>query len=248
MTVALAANIHEVREAQRLRYRVFAEEMGARVPGREQGIDCDIYDAYCHHLLVRDQILLRVVPRFLPVGVSGFFLGGCLATAMSTVDSYVLIAAGNVVYDIYRPLSTRALDDRTMIRYTRIAMVFSGLVSVLIGLYFERIKEAWNFMATVLTSTLLVPMGVALLAPGRRLAARRAGPNRRRFQRPRWRPVLATVLGHNAAPLDYPGPRLPRPRAVPPEPVAVPGHRGGGRRGVPRRPSGVGGSDLFAGR
>ena len=53
-TVALARDIHEVREAQRLRYKVFAQEMGARVPGREQGIDCDIYDAYCEHLLVRD--------------------------------------------------------------------------------------------------------------------------------------------------------------------------------------------------
>jgi len=53
LTVALARDIHEVREAQRLRYRVFAQEMGARVPGREQGIDCDIYDAFCEHLLVR---------------------------------------------------------------------------------------------------------------------------------------------------------------------------------------------------
>jgi len=51
-TTALARNIAEVRAAQRLRYRVFAEEMGARVPGREQGIDCDLYDAYCDHLIV----------------------------------------------------------------------------------------------------------------------------------------------------------------------------------------------------
>ncbi|MGE5525996.1 MAG: GNAT family N-acetyltransferase [Rhodospirillaceae bacterium] len=48
----LARNVAEVRAAQRLRYRVFAEEMGARVPGREQGIDCDLYDAYCDHLIV----------------------------------------------------------------------------------------------------------------------------------------------------------------------------------------------------
>jgi putative hemolysin len=54
LTAQLARNVHEVREAQRLRYQVFAREMGARVPGREQGIDCDIYDAYCDHLLVRD--------------------------------------------------------------------------------------------------------------------------------------------------------------------------------------------------
>jgi putative hemolysin len=64
LTVALARNIHEVREAQRLRYQVFAREMGARVPGREQGIDCDIYDAYCDHLLVRDTVTSEVVGTY----------------------------------------------------------------------------------------------------------------------------------------------------------------------------------------
>jgi putative hemolysin len=63
-TVALARDIHEVREAQRLRYRVFAQEMGARVPGREQGIDCDIYDAYCDHLLVRDSDTGEVIGTY----------------------------------------------------------------------------------------------------------------------------------------------------------------------------------------
>ena len=64
LTVALAANIYEVREAQRLRYLIFAEEMGARVPGWEQGIDCDIYDAYCHHLLVRDADSSEIVGTY----------------------------------------------------------------------------------------------------------------------------------------------------------------------------------------
>jgi putative hemolysin len=46
----------EVREAQRLRYQVFAEEMGARLevpPGTPAGHDADRFDAYCEHLLVR---------------------------------------------------------------------------------------------------------------------------------------------------------------------------------------------------
>jgi len=116
----------------------------------------------------RDQVLLRVVPMYLPIGLSGFFLGGCLATAMSTVDSYFLVAAGNLVYDIYRPLAAPDADDRTLIRYTRVALVVSGLACLLIGLYFERIKEAWNFMASVLTATLLVPVLAALFLPGRR--------------------------------------------------------------------------------
>lgn len=46
----------EVREAQRLRYRVFAEEMGACLAHADEalpGLDVDVFDTYCEHLLVR---------------------------------------------------------------------------------------------------------------------------------------------------------------------------------------------------
>ena len=46
----------DVRAAQRLRYRVFAQEMGAslRPPaGTAAGLDVDRFDAFCDHLLVR---------------------------------------------------------------------------------------------------------------------------------------------------------------------------------------------------
>ncbi|WP_088278647.1 GNAT family N-acetyltransferase [Ideonella sp. A 288] len=51
-----ARHADEVREAQRLRHRVFVGEMGATLsppPGTEPGLDVDLYDAYCEHLLVR---------------------------------------------------------------------------------------------------------------------------------------------------------------------------------------------------
>ncbi len=54
--VGWAVDAADVREAQRLRYRVFAEEMGARIapcPGAPAGHDVDRFDAYCEHLLVR---------------------------------------------------------------------------------------------------------------------------------------------------------------------------------------------------
>ncbi|MFN3414995.1 MAG: GNAT family N-acetyltransferase [Caldimonas sp.] len=56
LEVVWARHEDEVREAQRLRYQVFAEEMGARlsVPkGSPPGHDIDVFDAYCEHLLVR---------------------------------------------------------------------------------------------------------------------------------------------------------------------------------------------------
>jgi putative hemolysin len=56
LDVAWARDESDVREAQRLRYLVFAEEMGARLPhppGTPRGLDADVYDPYCEHLLVR---------------------------------------------------------------------------------------------------------------------------------------------------------------------------------------------------
>lgn len=43
-----------IRDSQVLRYRVFAEEMGARLHSPIPGLDADEIDAYCDHLLVRD--------------------------------------------------------------------------------------------------------------------------------------------------------------------------------------------------
>lgn len=46
----------DVRAAQALRHRVFAGEMGARLsptPGTPPGLDADLFDPFCEHLLVR---------------------------------------------------------------------------------------------------------------------------------------------------------------------------------------------------
>jgi putative hemolysin len=64
MSVSLARCHDEVFEAQRLRYTVFADEMGARVPGADRGTDCDRFDPFCQHLLVRDQAAGRVVGTY----------------------------------------------------------------------------------------------------------------------------------------------------------------------------------------
>ncbi len=52
--VVWARHLDEVRQAQRLRYEVFATEMGARLKPTIKGHDIDIFDDFCEHLLVRD--------------------------------------------------------------------------------------------------------------------------------------------------------------------------------------------------
>ncbi len=55
ISVSWARHQDEVRAAQRLRYQVFAVEMGATLPVTVAGHDIDPFDDYCEHLLVRDE-------------------------------------------------------------------------------------------------------------------------------------------------------------------------------------------------
>ena len=62
--VSWARNLDDVRAAQRLRYQVFAVEMGARLDTKLPGHDVDLFDDYCEHLLVRDQATQEVIGTY----------------------------------------------------------------------------------------------------------------------------------------------------------------------------------------
>jgi len=62
--VAWARHLDEVRQAQRLRFDVFASEMGARLQTALPGHDVDLFDDYCEHLLVRDMQSRQVIGTY----------------------------------------------------------------------------------------------------------------------------------------------------------------------------------------
>jgi len=62
--ITWASTPNEIKEAQRLRFKVFAEEMGANLAHNSEGLDVDEFDAYCDHLLIRDQETLKVVGTY----------------------------------------------------------------------------------------------------------------------------------------------------------------------------------------
>ena len=64
ISVSWAKHQDDVRAAQRLRYEVFAVEMGANLPLTIAGHDIDLFDDYCEHLLVRDQASGEVVGTY----------------------------------------------------------------------------------------------------------------------------------------------------------------------------------------
>ncbi len=62
--VSWAGHQDEVRQAQRLRYQVFAGEMGARLDTWMPGHDVDLFDDYCEHLLVREEHTGEVIGTY----------------------------------------------------------------------------------------------------------------------------------------------------------------------------------------
>lgn len=63
-SASFARDENEIREAQRLRFKVFAGEMGANLASHAEGIDRDMYDPYCDHLLIRENTSGEVVGTY----------------------------------------------------------------------------------------------------------------------------------------------------------------------------------------
>lgn len=63
-SLLLTTDDAEVRAAQRLRHRVFADELGARLHSPEPGLDVDRFDAHCDHLVVREDATGEIVGTY----------------------------------------------------------------------------------------------------------------------------------------------------------------------------------------
>lgn len=64
LSLSLATTPEEVREVQRLRYKVFVEAMGLSALSNADGLDKDEFDPHCDHLIVRDTRSLKVVGTY----------------------------------------------------------------------------------------------------------------------------------------------------------------------------------------
>ncbi|MCH8620816.1 GNAT family N-acyltransferase [Undibacterium sp. TS12] len=68
LSLSLATTPEEVKEVQRLRYKVFIESMGLSALSNPDGLDKDEFDDHCDHLIVRDSKSLKVVGTYRILG------------------------------------------------------------------------------------------------------------------------------------------------------------------------------------
>ena len=123
LQVMLAHTSCEIEEAQRLRYRVFAGEMGADI-GNSRGLDADHFDDFCEHLIVRDLARAEVVGtyRLLPPraarGAGGYYAEREFDIARLSNLRTGLVETGRAcVHEEYRSGAVISLLWRGLIQY-----------------------------------------------------------------------------------------------------------------------------------
>ena len=112
-----------------------------------------------------DAALLTIMVAALPAGALGLFLAGVLATEMSSLDSYCLVAGGNVAYDIYKPAFKPSATDKELIKTTRYGILLSWVLGFAMAISFDQMLGLWVFLASVLISSVLAPILLGMYVP-----------------------------------------------------------------------------------
>ena len=126
LSVGLAASASEIESALRLRYKIFAEELGARLTCPAPRIDADVFDPFCRHLVVRDNRCgaivgtYRILPPENAVAIGRYYTEGEFdITRLSHLRSRMVEIGRACVHPDYRTGATIALLWSGLMRYMR---------------------------------------------------------------------------------------------------------------------------------
>lgn len=100
--------------------------------------------------------------QVLPPGMRGLILAGILATILSTLDSYLIIAGSTFAHDLI-PASTK----RKKLMYY-VGVLLAGLVGLILAQGFDgNIKLVWKTLGSYSAGCLLLPMMLGHFFPGK---------------------------------------------------------------------------------
>lgn len=98
--------------------------------------------------------------QFLPIGVAGIFLLAVVATAQSSVDSYLFIAATTFANDWKQPVSQGNLRNRLII-----GLLIAVLCSLAVAAIFSSVVQIWYLFGSLAAGMLLVPVIASFYGP-----------------------------------------------------------------------------------
>ena len=100
--------------------------------------------------------------QLLPAGLRGLFAAGILSIILSTLNSFLFIAANTLSFDLLRT------HFKNVVLSNRIAIFVVGAFSIIMALFFRgSFKEIWLVLGSYFSACLLVPILMGYADPGR---------------------------------------------------------------------------------
>lgn len=114
-----------------------------------------------------DAVYLVFTRNAMPVGTVGLLLAGLFAATMSSMDSALNKNAGIFVRSIYQPIllkKNKQVDDQHLLKVSRLISFISGILVIVVALFFKSLKELSLFELMMNVSVMIqVPLLIPLL-------------------------------------------------------------------------------------
>lgn len=105
-------------------------------------------------------LLLR---QFLPVGLMGLLLAAYFSAILSTADSCLIAASGNLLTDIISKFRKFDHSHKRTLNFSKVLTLFIGMLAVLLAMKMTMVLDLMLYSYAIMVSGLLVPVLVILI-------------------------------------------------------------------------------------
>ena len=95
-----------------------------------------------------------IAAKMLPIGILGLFFTGLIATAMSTLDSYLFISAQTIGYDILYKSGVKIGKNNSV----KIGYLFTGITAIILLFIFPSVIKLWYLIGSIIIPSILLPV------------------------------------------------------------------------------------------
>jgi solute:Na+ symporter, SSS family len=100
--------------------------------------------------------------HILPYGLMGLLLSAYFSAILSTADSCLIAASGNILTDIIEKIIPGKLTDKKVLLFSKILTLVIGIIAIGIALKMKGVLQLMLYSYAIMVSGLLVPV-LALL-------------------------------------------------------------------------------------
>jgi SSS family solute:Na+ symporter len=125
----------------------------------EQGLFTGVTEAASIDSEMGLPILLSTI---LPVGLMGLMLSAYFSAILSTADSCLMAASGNIISDIFNKFSSKLNNIKSQLRLSQWITLIVGIFAILLASQMQNVLELMLYSYAFMVSGLFVPLMGAL--------------------------------------------------------------------------------------